>query len=85
MVKCVNNLRYLGVKSEVPLPMGRWSPRGGSETHPLSATMNRNEVYDLIHRAQLAILRIGSKRELNTMKIAHIGQRSQRIEPKKGC
>jgi hypothetical protein len=130
MVKCVNNLRYLGVESEVPLPkicvvgdqsagkssliealsgisvpraegcctrcplevnliskdglwecrvflmkgydyltnsktshkasrkhpMGRWSPRGGSEAHPFGATLNRHEVHDLIHRAQLAIL-----------------------------
>jgi hypothetical protein len=130
MVKCVNNLRYLGVESEVPLPkicvvgdqsagkssliealsgisvpraegcctrcplevnliskdglwecrvflmkgydyvtnsktshkasrkhpMGRWSPRGGSETHPFGATLNRSDVHDLIHRAQLAIL-----------------------------
>jgi hypothetical protein len=130
MVKCVNNLRYLGVESEVPLPkicvvgdqsagkssliealsgisvpraegcctrcplevnliskdglwecrvflmkgydyltnsktshkasrkhpMGRWSPRGGSEAHPFGVTLNRHEVHDLIHRAQLAIL-----------------------------
>jgi Dynamin family/Dynamin central region len=130
MVRCVNNLRYLGVESEVPLPkicvvgdqsagkssliealsgisvpraegcctrcplevnliskdglwecqvflmksydyltdsktshkasrkhpMGRWSPRGGSEAHPFGVTMNRHEVHDLIHRAQLAIL-----------------------------
>lgn len=130
MVKCVNNLRYLGVESEVPLPkicvvgdqsagkssliealsgisvpraegcctrcplevnliskdglwecrvflmkgydyltdsktshkasrkhpMGRWSPRGGSKAHPFGVTMNRHEVHDLIHRAQLAIL-----------------------------
>ena len=37
-------------------PMGPWSPRAGSETHPFGATGNRDEVRDLIDRAQLAIL-----------------------------
>lgn len=130
MVKCVNNLRYLGIESDVPLPkicvvgdqsagksslietlsgikvpraegcctrcplevnligkdgpwecrlflinehdyvndshvphkatrkhpMGRWSPRAQAQVHPFGATENREEVHDLIHRAQLATL-----------------------------
>jgi GTPase SAR1 family protein len=130
IVKCVNNLRYLGVESDVPLPkicvvgdqsagksslvetlsgikvpraegcctrcplevnlickdgpwkcciflikeytyvtdsqvshkasrkhpMGRWSPQAQAHVHPFGVTENREEVHDLIHRAQLATL-----------------------------
>jgi GTPase SAR1 family protein len=130
MVRCINNLRYLGVESDVPLPkicvvgdqsagksslvetlsgikvpraegcctrcplevnligkdgpwecrlflvkeydyiadpktslkacrkrpMGPWSPRAQAQVQCFGATENREEVHDLVHRAQIAIL-----------------------------